>query len=288
MRDETHLSTIAFCAVITLLIAPYATAGTWTELKMPGANFTIPERIDGGNVVGYYYDGSISHGFLYNGATWTPLDMPGINGVQTTAMGINGSKIVGYYVAQNLPVTGFIKNGSTWTTLPVGGAADISGSNIVGVTSPYSYIYDGTNIKTLAKPGSSATIAKGIDGSNIVGTFNDDSGSHGFIYDGSTWSTLDKPGAYTTVPYDIDGHNIVGIYQASSTSAWNGFLYNGSTWTTINLPGAFATQVSSISGNNIVGLCYDSAGQHGFLYTIPEPATILLLGLGAIVLRRKK
>lgn len=42
-----------------------------------------------------------------------------------------------------------------------------------------------------------------------------------------------------------------------------------------------------IDGSNIVGGYGDSTGSHGFLYAIPEPATLLLLGLGAAMVRRK-
>jgi hypothetical protein len=179
---------------------------------MPGASRTDPTGIDGSYIVGGYEEASgVGHGFLYNGATWTTLDMPDAY--------------------------------RTW--------------------------------------------ASGIDGSNIVGHYYDDFGVHGFLYDGSGWTTLDVPGvAGGTQAFGIDGSNIVGSYYDYDTSNWRGFLYNGSSWTILDMPGADYTFPYGIDGSNIVGEYYDaSSGSHGFLYTIPEPATLLILGLGVLCLR---
>jgi hypothetical protein len=32
----------------------------------------------------------------------------------------------------------------------------------------------------------------------------------------------------------------------------------------------------------------DTSGSHGFIYTVPEPATLLLFGLGAVRLRSRQ
>jgi len=57
-----------------------------------GASNTYPYGIDGGNIVGYYSDGS-THGFIYDGTTYTTLNVPGAD--STRAYGIDGSNIVG-------------------------------------------------------------------------------------------------------------------------------------------------------------------------------------------------
>ncbi len=101
----------------------------------------------------------------------------------------------------------------------------------------------------------------------------------------ATWTSFDMPGAVYTQVWGIDGDNVVGYY--SDGSKGYGFLYDGTTWTTLDWPGSTFTIANDIDGDNVVGYYEDSFGYHGFLYVIPEPATLLILGLGVFVLRRK-
>jgi hypothetical protein len=103
------------------------------------------------------------------------------------------------------------------------------------------------------------------------------------------WTTLDYPEASATVAYGISGSSIVGEYIDGSGNS-RGLLYNGSTWTTLDYPGSNCTETLGISGSNIVGVYFDAPGSdsHGFIYTIPEPATLLLLGLGGLAIMRRR
>jgi hypothetical protein len=60
-------------------------------------------------------------------------------------------------------------------------------------------------------------------------------------------------------------------------------------WTTLAYPGISGdTLVVGISGSSIVGTYYDDCYDYfSFLYIIPEPATMLLLALGGLAIRRR-
>ena len=153
---------------------------------------TYAYGIDGGNIVGYYRDGSGDyHGFSYDGSTYTPLDVPGAS--DTYAFGIDGDHIVGqYYSGGN--VHGFLHDDSVGTST------------------------------VLDMPGVSDTRAFGIDGSNIVGWYYNVGSYHGFLHDSAidTYMALDVPDASNTYAQGIDGSNIVGYYKIGSS--YHGFL----------------------------------------------------------------
>lgn len=208
---------------------------------------------------------------------WTILDYPG--SYATSAKGMNGSNIVGYYVDASGHFQSFLYDGFAWTTLSYPGAINtyaegISDSNIVGyyelASSEHSFLYNGSTWTTLDYPGAFVTYARGISGSNIVGTYwsyrqNYTIAISGFLYNGSTWTTLNYPGAYNTYAEGISGSKIVGSYQDSLYN-YHSFLYDGSTWTTLDNPDAIQTLATGISGNNIVGSCQDAIGVHICFY----------------------
>ncbi len=102
---------------------------------------------------------------------------------------------------------------------------------------------------TLDYPGAYSTYIRDIDGGNLVGYYQDDSGvRHGFLRNGTTWTVLEVPGASQTYVYGIDGDNIVGYYEDAPLN-YHGFLYNVSTqnWTTLPITAI------GIDGDNIVG-----------------------------------
>ena len=131
--------------------------------------------MSGGTLVGYYYDrvgGLYSHGLVYDGTSWTPLDYPGA--LETEALGIDGNRVVGQYY-------------------------DSSGR--------HGFIYDGS-WTTLDYPGNVYTVATGVSGGTVVGYYYDPVGGlyrRGFVYDGKKWRRLDYPRALQTEPLGING-----------------------------------------------------------------------------------
>ncbi len=280
----------AVCVVV-FLCSCYAKAGTWTTLDAPQATTTYAKGIDGGNIVGSYYDDSGYHHFLYNGSTWATLDLPD-EFIWTEISCISGDNIAGTYTDAS-GGHGFVYNRSTFTTINAPEAIDtiihgISGNKIVGEykkTSVFeSFLYDGTTWTTLSASGAIDTYAYGIDSDNIVGGYTTMFATHGFLYDGSTWTTLDTPWAVK----DISGSYVVGSYYDVSIGDDHGFLYDGTNLTILDAPGASGTRAYSISGNNIVGDYTDGSGTHGFIYTIPEPAAICLFAFAGLFLHRRK
>jgi hypothetical protein len=275
---------------VIVLFSSYALAGTWQSIDPLVSNYTQLYSVDGSNILGCL------HGVddvRYNGTTWSYLpDVPGYSNTQASA--ISGGVVVGSCYSSPYSKKGFTYNGSSWTTYDAPGATytwmeGIDGGNIVGNyqkgdASYYSFLYNGSTWTTIGYyPGAKSSSVSSISGDNIVGNYQQSNGlGHGFVYNYKTtqWTNIDFPGASYTNIYDIDGQNIVGCY---SLSGFHGFLYNGSTWTTLDFPGADYTQVEGISGNTLVGWYTTGSNgyPHGFVYTIPEPATILLFGLGA-------
>jgi hypothetical protein len=158
-----------------------------------------------------------------------------------------------------------------------------------------------TNYVTLDDPvgytnGSSSTMASGVSGPNIVGTYMDqihDTGSYGFVYNmvTSNYTTLENPngvraGASVMTLYGIDGNNIVGInnafappynewqpesfYSTLTGGTYNEFYYpspsqvqNEGDYSVTN----YATFAFGISGPNIAGYWLDqNLTYHAYVY----------------------
>ena len=59
--------------------------------------------------------------------------------------------------------------------------------------------------------------------------------------------------------------------------------------TTLDVPGASGTVAFGIDGDNVVGYYLDANFYtHGFIATIPEPATLSLLTLSTLMLLRRR
>ncbi len=139
---------------------------------------------------------------------FTTLKNPlGVGYQGTSALGISGTNVVGWFDDSTRHRNGFLYNGSTYTTMNAtygGGTPAIS------------------------------TIANGISGNNVVGYYMDASyNNHGFLYNGSSYTRLNEPSDQGAVAgafaMGVSGNKVVGYYGTATGN--HGFLYNGSTYT---------------------------------------------------------
>jgi probable HAF family extracellular repeat protein len=143
---------LRFATIVTCLVlcSPYQvqansftfTSGTFTDIAVPGANFTSAVGInDAGHIVGTSGDATGTHGFLDSGGSFTPIDVPGAT--ETFARGINDTgQIVGTYNHATDPPHGFLDSGGSFTPIDVPGATQTdaeginTGGQIVGFYAP--------------------------------------------------------------------------------------------------------------------------------------------------------
>jgi hypothetical protein len=290
MREKTRLKSIVIYATTLLLSSACALAGTWATLDYPGSADTWMEGAGNGYICGYANAG----GFTYDGTQWRTYNRPGYNVPIVT--GAWGNTIVGHIqdTSGDQQHHGFIYDGTAWTTIDKPGTTStiiygINGSRLVGeyyISGSHGFDYDGTTWTTIDKPGAYLTMVNGILGNNIFGLAD----SNGFVYDGTTWQTYDFPGSTWTEIRGISGKYIVGNYMQPA-NVWHGFLYDGSSWATIDMPwsNGLNSAIAGITGDTVVGYYNDARGnRHGAVYVVPEPTMLLLLGLGAVILRKRK
>jgi hypothetical protein len=230
--------------------------GNYTLSGLFNSGGTYATGISGTNIVGYYTDtNGVTHGFLFNGSTYTTLDDPNAGGPYsefyydvtggTWVCGIEGNNIVGYYTDNSGNVHGFIYNGSTYTTLDDPNA-----------------IY--------AANGGDGTFTLGISGSNIVGYVDIIGVPYGstqsILYNGSAYNSF-----YGTSANGISGGTIVGSSGNSGYATFGKFVtmdgipYFAGNYTTVNVPNSATTSANGISSNTIVGSYTDGNGvSHGF------------------------
>jgi len=138
-------------------------------------------------------------------------------------------------------------------------------ANLVGIllisTAHASISY---NFTTFNVPGADSTMVTGISGSNIVGTYKDDSIYHGFLYNGTSFTTIDVPNSINTYVMGVSGDKVLCTLSSGSQ-----FIYNNGTFSNaLTVPGASYSRVTGMSGNNVTG--FVRFGEewivHGFIF----------------------
>jgi probable HAF family extracellular repeat protein len=278
--------------MLTILLgfSPAALASdyTFTPIDVPGAwggTTTATGINDFGNIVGNYFDGTLTHGFLYVNGNFTSIGVPG---TFTAPYGINNSgEIVGYTGNQR----GFLYVNGNFTSISVPGSTATQAyginnfGNIVGfyqdALGSHGFLYVNGNFTSIDAliniVGYYVSSASGInDLGDIVGTYSDATGGHAFLYKNGNFTSIDVPGATGTWPTGINNFgNIVGYY-ADTANQEHGFLYANGKFTLINVPGSPYTNAFGINDSGqIVGGYNDATAHHGFLATpVAQPVPI--------------
>ena len=265
--------------------------GVFKVIAVPGAipgNTYVTGINNSGQIVGYFYDSSGSHGFVENNGVFSMITVPGAPATPIFATGINDAgQIVGsfgYYPPQEF---GFLDDHGVFTvidshrdeTVPRGinNSGQIVGSMNYIIPRFYGtgFIYTNGVFAEVQYPGEPLTALTGMnDAGEVVGAY---AGAFiAFKYQNGTFTKISYPESSSTYLSGInDSGEIIGSYRDSLQS--HGLLYKDGIFNTFDFPGAAGTSLTGISNSGeLVGLFEPTP--------TPEPASLLLflLGMAAI------
>jgi probable HAF family extracellular repeat protein len=284
-------------------------AGTVTDLGTLGGLGSLGEGINNsGQVVGQSSDNT-GHGkaFLYSAGTMSNLGTLGGSFSQANAIS-SGGQIVGYSgtadhssnlseiihafsyngVMTDLGATGgnySVANGINDAGLIVG---DVGTSNYLDSTVVHAFLYANGTMTDLGTLGGPSSAAAAINNSGqIVGHAQNPSGNnHAFLFNGSMIDLGTLGGATSSADGVNGGGQIVGDSHTIGGSD-DAFLFTSGTMFDLNqlLDGSGAGwTLNNAYGINDKGWIVGTGNNGGFLLApVPEPPSLLLLGIGAVV-----
>ena len=281
--------------------------GNFTTFDVPGLASTIVTGINNaGTVVGYNTFG-FGPGFLRDAAgNITTFQIPGISpgflvGVFVPYVNDAGTIAGNYSSLSNGPPHGFLRDaaGNITTFDPPGssstqvGAINNAGTVLGSSNSPSfpNFLRAAAgNFSTFSVPGSDSTLFGAINNAGTVaGTFVAGGLQHGFLRDAAgNFATFNIPGATGIAVEAINDLGMVaGIFTAGGLQ--QGFLRDaaGNVTAFDPLPSGLVVDVSLNNAGVLAGTIFlpTNSDNIGFVGTpgaaVPEPPSIVLLGLGA-------
>lgn len=309
-------------AVAALVAGGQAQAGyVLSEVARPGADSTALFDINNaGTMVGYSVTGSglatEARAFVSgDGLSFTELAGPA-GAVASYALGISdGGTVVGnFHTSKSLdvdgtlvygPSSGFIFSGGSYTTFNVAGANDtflrgispdgrfVSGYYSTATQPGVGFVYDTASgtLQTTSVATSVFTIMQGINAAGVaVGSdIRNDGSRPGLLFDTSagTLSEARIAGAQRTALRSIEDDGTLAGWFRDAGGDIHGFIGSLTDFEEINFTGASATFVE---GSNRLGTIVGTANVGEFsrafigrTSAVPEPATLALLGLAALL-----
>jgi hypothetical protein len=195
--------------------------GNFSFFDYPGAASTLAYAInDSGLIAGYEGDQQNidDKGFFYNGSSFTSVQR-GQN-TRTFVYGVNNAgQMVGGTGTASATKAFLLQNGKFQVIRFPGFYVYAYGSGInnfgqiVGWSDNNSYLYVQGKFKSIAFPGSSKTIAQGINDSGITVGWYAGTQYSGFAYEKGKYVSFDYPGAVGTFPVGVNASGqVVGSY----------------------------------------------------------------------------
>jgi len=286
------------------------TADSAVDLNPTGFLTSVGYGASGAQQVGHAMapDGK-SHAFLWSGTAASAVDLHPSSLTSSEARGVSGGQQVG---------VGRLTSDSPWHALLWTGTADsVIDLNPSGFNMSFAYgtngaqqvgygatiagevhalLWSGTadSVIDLNPSGFSSAVAEGIGGSQQVGKgqLAGSSREHALLWTGTADSAVDlhPSGLSDSWAYGTNGIQQVGYGYWSATGDTHAFLWTGTAASAVDLheflpPGFVWSKAVAIDAQgNIAGYGLSDLGTaHAILWQpVPEPSTLVLLGVGAI------